>query len=171
MRKLLLAAAAGLLVTPVVAAAQDSGYGTDIPGHEKDQGMSNPEPGTDVRTAQPMAGMPAQAEQLFQGNVKTWDVKGTVSSVDMANHEITIKRDKEKLPDAQLSLVDSTKITMNGKQATLQDIQQGAEVRAEFQLAEDKPVAVKLDAKPMKEHKDMGTQGGTMGGSEKDMKH
>jgi Cu/Ag efflux protein CusF len=163
MRKLLLAAAAGLLAVPALAFAQDSGYGSDVnqPSIDQNQNQDSsksgdvkqfPEAGSDVRTAMPAGDVSAQSQQLFQGKVKTWDIKGTVSNVDSSKKEITIQR--ENLPDAQLSLVDNTKITMDGKQASMMDLQQGAEVRAEFQLAQDKPVAMKVDAKPSKAMKD-----------------
>lgn len=171
MRKFLLAAAAGLLVAPVAASAQD-GYGSDTqdqPGMQQGQdrgieqpesGALNPEPGPDVRTAAPYGkqDVQSQARQLFQGKVKTWDVEGTVSSVDSANQQITIQR--ENLPDVQLSLVDQSKISMDGKQASLQDLQPGSEIRASFQLAQDRPVAVSLDAKPSKAQKQQQKQQG-----------
>lgn len=181
MRKFLLAAAAGLLVAPALASAQDPGYevpsqpapempqpaepGIEQPG---ELGQFETEPGVEVRTAQEEhQQVQQQSRQLFQGKVKTWDLEGTVTSVDPTRHEITIQR--ENLPDAHLALVDDTKITLDGKQATMQELQEGAEVRAKFQLAEGTPVAVSLDAKPSKEQKKMQEQpmpqdSGSMGG-------
>ena len=75
-------------------------------------------------------------------------VEGTIASVDAASGNMTLQR--EDLPPAELRIASDTKIEVDGKTASIQDLQPGSEVRAEFNLAENQPIAVSVDAKESK---------------------
>jgi Cu/Ag efflux protein CusF len=81
----------------------------------------------------------------------TYSLKGTVAAVDPGRKSITLER--KGLPAVLLHVNTNTRIEVIGKDAFLTDIQPGEEVRAKFNLADDKPIAVKLEAKKEVEKK------------------
>lgn len=83
----------------------------------------------------------------------TYSLKGTVAAVDPGRKSITLER--KGLPAVLLHVNTNTRIEVNGKDAFLTDIQPGEEVRAKFNLADDKPIAVKLEAKQKEGEKKM----------------
>ncbi|PTL83226.1 hypothetical protein [Vitiosangium sp. GDMCC 1.1324] len=60
--------------------------------------------------------------------------------------EVTLSRQKEGLPDAQLAVRDQTIVRLDGKTVSAADIPEGSMVRAKFQIEGDNAIAVELDA-------------------------
>jgi len=139
---------AGVLALPATALAQDD-MGQSPEMNMPETGQT--EPGSDVRTSMPM-GQHQQVE-IFK-NKDNFEVRGTVSSVDAAQNKITLQRE-QGLPPVELQVAQGTNITMDGKESSLNELQPGNEVRAQFNLAQDQPVAIKLEAKPSKQQKKM----------------
>jgi len=77
------------------------------------------------------------------------DLKGKVTKVD--SDDITIAR--KDLPDAELDVKPRTEVTLDGKKVRADQIPEGSEVRAKFQLDGDSPIAVELKATSPKEKK------------------
>jgi hypothetical protein len=73
-----------------------------------------------------------------------FDVKGKVQKVSASS--ITIRRDDDKLPPVKLSVDKSTKVELDGERASVTQLKQGADVKASFNLREDKPIAVEIKA-------------------------
>ncbi|WP_373048904.1 hypothetical protein [Vulgatibacter sp.] len=144
---------AGLIAVPGLATAQMEEEELQIETEQTQPSqdpMMQQEPGAEVRTGMEM-GEP-QVE-VFK-NKDNFDLRGTVSSVDAQQNMITVQRE-EGLPPVELQIAQGTEIKMDGKQASLQQLQAGNEVRAKFNVAQDKPVAVELDAKPSKQQEQM----------------
>lgn len=128
----------GLLV-PGLAFA--SARGQEHGQQQQDQ-MGQQQPGQQQPGQQQEIDRQAQ-QQIFQSQER-WDLQGTVTQVDEQQMKLTLRR--ENLPDAELRLTEQTQIQVDGQRGQLQDIQPGTEVRAQFQLAEDQPVAVEVEA-------------------------
>jgi hypothetical protein len=79
-----------------------------------------------------------------------FEVEGTVRSVGGGllgmGRSVTIARDQA--PNAQLHVVDNTRIVVNDRPAKLSDVREGDEVRALFDFDGGTPVAIEIDAKP-----------------------
>ncbi len=152
---------AGALAMPGVAYAQDSdSMNTDPmtqpsqePSTTGDSDMGTMGQGSDVRTGMPMGTQSNQQVDVFK-NKDNFRVRGTVSSVDAAQNSITVQREGG-LPPIQLQVATGTDIKMDGRQSSLNQLQPGSEVRAEFNVAQDQPVAISLDAKKSKQQKEM----------------
>lgn len=134
MRMTMLAVAAGLMAMPGLAVAQGGSSGSEM---NQPSGRSS--------TSQQKMG--AEHAQVFK-NKSNFKIEGTVASVDATNGNLTVQR--KDMPPAELKLAPDTKIQVNGKSASIQDLQPGSEVRAEFNLAENQPIAVSVDAKESK---------------------
>lgn len=146
MRTKMLAVTAALLVVPGFAFATAQAQDQEQPGS-----MDSQQPGMEQsgRTAtSPSSGM--ENAEVFR-KADNFKVEGTIASVDQSRHNITVQR--KDLPPAELKVTSDTKIEVNGKTASLQELQPGTEVRAEFNLAENQPIAVSLDAKQSKEQR------------------
>jgi vacuolar-type H+-ATPase subunit H len=72
-----------------------------------------------------------------------FDLKGTVQSASADS--ITVQR--KDLPAAKLSLDQNTKIEVEGQSVSAAQLQPGQEVKASFNLQDDKPMAVEIKAK------------------------
>jgi hypothetical protein len=83
----------------------------------------------------------AKKHPLFEGK-NNFDVDGKVQQV--SGDKITIQR--EGLPAATLHVSSSTKIEMDGKKVSTQQLQRGQDVKASFNLQGDKPEAVEIKA-------------------------
>jgi len=171
-------ALAGALAMPGMAIAQDSdsmgddsmmnqpssqgssssSMGQSGMGSSSQSGMSQ---GSDVRTGMQMG--QNQQVDVFK-NKSNFKVDGTVSSVDATQNMITVQR-SNGLPPVQLQVASGTDIKMDGRQASLNQLQPGSEVRAEFNVAENQPIAVKLDAKQSKQQKRSQSRSGSSSGS------
>jgi len=145
MRMSMLAVAAGLMSLPGFAVAQGGSTGSE-PGMDQPSG----------RTATSPKQMGAEHAQVFQDK-DNFKVEGTLASVDATNGNMTLQR--EDMPPAELKLAPDTKIQVDGKSASIQDLQPGSEVRAEFNLSENQPIAVSVEAKQSKAQKQQQRQG------------
>lgn len=82
---------------------------------------------------------------LAQGgkqNPATYSMSGRV--VDVDDDEIEIER--RGLPKAELDVNGRTRIRVDGQDAGIRDLQNGMQVNAQFQIAEDDIIAVEIDA-------------------------
>lgn len=164
MRVRTMLAMAGLLAMPAVAMAQDGGLGEDPWGTSPPPGTTSPEQdggmmppgqqqggeigtGSDVRTGMEMG---SQQVEIFR-NKDNFEIRGTVSSVDPTQNRITVQR--ENLPPVELQVAQGTEIKMDGRASSLQALEPGAEVRARFNVAQDQPIAISLDAKRSRQMK------------------
>lgn len=78
---------------------------------------------------------------MFEGK-NNFEVKGRIQSVSASS--ITVSR--EDLPAAKLSVDGNTKIELDGEKVSASQLKQGQEVKASFNLSDDKPMAVEIDA-------------------------
>ena len=72
-----------------------------------------------------------------------FEVKGKVASASSSS--ITLHRDG--LPDAKLDVDRNTKIELDGNHVSAGQLQPGQDVKASFNLKDDKPMAVEIKAK------------------------
>jgi hypothetical protein len=83
------------------------------------------------------------------GSAHPFQVEGTVASVGegmlgLGGRSITISR--TDAPDAQLRISGDTKVTLDDRRATLDDLRPGDDVRAVFDFDQGTPVAIELKA-------------------------
>lgn len=100
---------------------------------------------------------------LMKNKGHAFNVNGIVTKA--SGGEITLSRQDEKLPDVKLDVRDQTQVMLDGKKVPLVNIPEGAQVRASFQLDEDKPVALHVTATSPK-----GVAGGAKKGAKKETK-
>ena len=89
----------------------------------------------------------AQAEKRLMDSFKGQDnfqMNGTLLGADAQNGSILLQR--EKMPMALLIVPDSAQVSVNGKKSSLSELQPGAEVRATFNLAQQYPIALEVNA-------------------------
>jgi colicin import membrane protein len=118
--------------------ARDARQKTQQEAQQAREGMSDTanRAGTKMQHAR-AAG--AQQTSLFEGK-SNFDVEGKLSKV--SQNSITIQR--QDLPAATLKVSKQTKIEVDGQKASVGQLRQGANVKASFNLQEDKPVAVEI---------------------------
>ncbi len=80
-------------------------------------------------------------EQAFNTE-NSFTLEGKVKSVK--DNELVIER--ENLPDVELSVRDQTKVEQDGEQKNVKALREGDQVRAQFQVVDDEPVAVQISA-------------------------
>lgn len=73
-------------------------------------------------------------------------VDGTVKSVD----DDDLKIERAGMPDIELDVRRDTTIKRDGQQVQLEQLKEGDEIRAQFEVYGDNPVALELDAKSKK---------------------
>jgi hypothetical protein len=122
---------AGMLALPALAIAQ---------GDMERQPDMQQQPGMEPSPSQVSA-------QMFKDK-DNFDIEGTVSSVDTMQRQITVQR--EGLPSVELQIASDTEVKVNGEESSLSQIQPGDEVRTEFNLAQNQPIAVSVEAKESK---------------------
>jgi hypothetical protein len=83
-------------------------------------------------------------DQMLFGSSEKYDLSGKVANVNVDRGEITIAR--QNLPPALLKVESQTKLQVDGQQATLGDLKYGEDVRASFNLAGRRPIALQIDA-------------------------
>lgn len=137
----------GLLTVPGLALAE-GGTGDSSQQQQQEPGMMGGDvsPGQEQRTALPGSQSqldPQQQRQIFQSR-ESFDIKGTVASVDPNQNKITVNR--PNLPPAELTTSNQTKVQVDGRQASLNELQPGTEIRAKFNLAQDQAVATEVKA-------------------------
>jgi hypothetical protein len=111
-------------------------------------GLDATEVGPGLRDA---VGLDTEKEGTFKKD-KAFSITGTLKGAAMDG--ITLAR--QGLPDADLDVRKQTQVMLDGKRVEVSAIPEGAQVRAQFQLEGDEPVAVTINATSPK-----GTQSGT----------
>ncbi|HSD22242.1 MAG TPA: DUF5666 domain-containing protein [Anaeromyxobacter sp.] len=81
---------------------------------------------------------------MFEGK-DNFEVKGRIESVSAS--AITVRR--EELPSAKLRVDRNTKIELDGQHVSASQLKQGQEVKASFNLQDDKPMAVEIKAEKL----------------------
>jgi hypothetical protein len=99
----------------------------------------------------------SSAEQGTFKQDKAFQLKGTIEKASKG--KISIAR--QGLPPAELDIRDQTMVRIDGKTAKPDELKEGAQVRARFQLEGSDPVAVRIEAK----NKNNATGGGGAAGS------
>jgi hypothetical protein len=79
------------------------------------------------------------------GDKDNFKLEGRIESVSASS--ITVRR--EELPAAKLSVDPNTKIELDGQKVSASQLKQGQEVKASFNLQNDKPMAVEIKAEKM----------------------
>mgnify|MGYP001310882165 FL=1 len=125
---------AGMLALPAFAVAQ---------GQQRPDMQERQQPGMEQPQSQVSA-------QMFKDK-ENFDMEGTVSSVDTMQRQITVQR--EGLPSVELQIASDTEVKVNGEESSLSQIQPGDEVRTQFNLAQDKPIAVSVETTASKGRK------------------
>jgi hypothetical protein len=97
----------------------------------------------------------AGAAAMFDGK-DNFEVKGKISQVSA--NSITIRRDDDKLPPVKLNVEKATKVELDGNRTSVTQLAQGADVKASFNLREDKPIAVEIKAQKTDQQKHMKDQ-------------
>jgi hypothetical protein len=113
-------------------------------------------PAGDARTQRDATARTEQPKHpLFEGK-NNFDLKGKVGEV--SENAVTIER--KDLPAAKLHVSPNTKLEVDGKKATLHELQQGQDVKASFNLQGDKVEAVEIKADKLKkdDRKEMSEQ-------------
>lgn len=77
-----------------------------------------------------------------------YDIEGQVAQLDLDAGAMVVTR--ESLPPVLLVAPESVPVKINGKKATLSDLAIGSEVRATFNISQNFPIALSLDAKAPK---------------------
>ncbi|HWV37803.1 MAG TPA: hypothetical protein VN033_04920 [Vulgatibacter sp.] len=84
-------------------------------------------------------------EQAFQNPGESYEMTGTISEVE----DDDVKLTRQGLPNAELDIVSKkTKVTLNGRDVSLDELQPGMEVRAQFQVVGSDVVATRIEATP-----------------------
>lgn len=81
---------------------------------------------------------------LFEGK-NNFDVEGKIQKV--SKNTLTLAR--EDLPPATLNISKDTKIELDGEQASMQQLKQGQDVKASFNLKGEKAEAIEIKAEKM----------------------
>ena len=101
--------------------------------------------GTGSSASDPSMGQRASSGEkkhpLFEGK-ENFDIDGTIQQA--SKKSITVKRDE--MPAAKLNVDGNTKIELDGEQASAAQLKPGQEVKASFNLQNDKPMAVEIKA-------------------------
>lgn len=122
---------AGLLAVPGLAVAQT---GTQT---QTDQPQAQQQTKSKAKKGQKHE----QALQQFRGE-DNYEIQGKISSVDQERVVIT----REQLPGVELMVPEGAQIRLDGQDVQIQQLQPGQEVRATFNLSEDTPLAIELEA-------------------------
>lgn len=100
----------------------------------------------------PVPGAPAPAPE-----VKPKQVEGTVKKVDPAAKTVEVSSGLLGILGATLEVTSETKIQVDGKQASIAEISEGAKVKASYETRDGKNLATSIDVMPAAEEKKSGT--------------
>lgn len=98
---------------------------------------------------------------------ENFELKGKVSSVEGRN--LILSRTEEQLPSVELLVPEGAQIRVDGQPAQLEQLQPGQDVRATFNLSEDQPLAIELEAGADRQQQRQQQPG--MGEEHRDMQH
>lgn len=127
-----------------------------LPGLAIAQGDMERQP--DMEQQPGMERSPGQVSAQMFKDKDNFDIEGTVASVDTMQRQITVQR--EGLPSVELQIASDTEVKVNGEESSLSQIQPGDEVRTEFNLAQNQPIAVSVEAKESKSGRSRGKREG-----------
>jgi hypothetical protein len=88
-----------------------------------------------------MAGERDKKHPVFEGK-QNFEIDGKVQAASATS--LTVKR--EELPAAKLTLDKNTRIELDGQQVSAAQLKPGQEVKASFNLQNDKPMAIEVKA-------------------------
>jgi hypothetical protein len=97
----------------------------------------------DARSDAAKRGGRSSARHPTFGSKDNFEVKGKIASVSSGS--ITVRR--QDLPEAKLNLDPNTKIELDGDHVSASALKPGEDVRASFNLQNDRPIAVEIKAK------------------------
>lgn len=83
-----------------------------------------------------------QQEKLYQSS-RAFDLRGTLGKA--SGDSITVQR--KDLPPVELEVSERTEVLLDGKSVEPNELPEGAQVRAKFQVSGDDILAVHIDAK------------------------
>lgn len=138
---------------PVAALAQAPGG--QPPDDVAPPSDSAPPPATPEPPREPSKEEVRAFERQLMGQFKeadNYDIEGRVAQLDLEAGAMVVTR--ESLPPVLLVAPESVPVKIDGKTATLGDLAIGSEVRATFNISQNFPIALSLDAKAPKEKKD-----------------
>jgi hypothetical protein len=92
---------------------------------------------------------------------KAAEVEGSVKKVDPGAQTVEVSSGIFGIMGRTLEVNDRTNIQMNGRQATLADIREGAKVKAAYESRDGKNVATTIEVLPSDAGKDRAGSGGT----------
>ncbi len=93
-----------------------------------------------------LAAAPAYAQlQPAPARPMTSEVEGTVKKVDSGSGTVQVSTGLWGLFGRTLAVTGETQIQLEGRQATLADIREGARVKASYEVSEGKSVAKRIE--------------------------
>lgn len=118
------------------AQSQGTASGSEARDRDPAAGVAHDKAQTDDR----QGGMMGSKHPVFTKD--NFDVEGRIQNVSKGS--ITLRR--EELPAAKLNLDRNTKIELDGEKVSAMQLKPGQEVKASFNLQNDKPMAVEIKA-------------------------
>lgn len=97
--------------------------------------------GIGVAAADPQKSPPKQTQSQQTSGQSEWVVEGRVIKVD----DDDVKISRANGPNIEFDVNRDTTIRVNGANAQLRDLQQGAEVRVRFDLSDDDTLAQEIE--------------------------
>jgi hypothetical protein len=136
---------AGLLAASGSALAQQPG----TPDQEEKPELQSQQ-SQQAEQAQAKKEAQAQLNQIYsaKGRKTAFKIDGRLEGIDAQTGALVLTR--QDLPPALILLTQQTDVKVDGKSASVAELEPGAEVHASFNLAQGIPVAVKVDAKQPK---------------------
>jgi hypothetical protein len=136
-------------------ARQEGREARDSMNRAADRTRAEAQQGADRTGAQAGRMSDDKKHPLFEGK-NNFDIDGKVAKVSA--NSITIQRNE--LPEATLHVSKNTKVEVDGKQVSTQQLQRGQDVKASFNLHGDKAEAVEIKADKLAkdDRKEMGEQ-------------
>jgi hypothetical protein len=136
-------------------AAKERREAADATKAEAQQKAQEAREAAGARTSEAMGRQEEKKHPLFEGK-SNFDLKGKIEQVSA--NSVTIQRDE--LPSATLHVSPNTKIEVDGKKVSTQELKRGQDVKASFNLSGDKVEAVEITAEQLKreDRREMGEQ-------------
>ncbi|HET7876461.1 MAG TPA: hypothetical protein VFN71_13155 [Methylomirabilota bacterium] len=88
---------------------------------------------------------PPRPQQAPAAQPTTGELEGTVKKVDSASRTVQVSTALMGILGRTLEVTDETQIQVEGRQASLADIREGAKVKASFEVREGKSVAKRIE--------------------------
>jgi membrane protein involved in colicin uptake len=122
------------------AAQEGTAAGGDT-GMRDDVRRTN-EAGDNARAVNQGTGMGMGSDKHPVFTKDNWDVEGKVQTASASSITVT----REDLPAAKLNIDKNTKVELDGNKVSAAQLMPGQEVKASFNLQNDKPMAVEIKA-------------------------